>query len=970
MDQFLRWADTAAYNVTYHSCVENFGFWQAFPDLIWAACNRGIGRTAHTASRQPITLFYLTFARLVGFFVLLDTRTLSEAVSDSDALASGRVPDLFSTLYLGSLHALTRREEPRILNSPEAQGGWLVRPDGISELAQRVQATPGTSLESLTKLVEVQIRMVARFPRLVDLPGSACQVASDIIWESEKRLHIAAQPEPVMESLRERLSQGHRFFAVVAQALTHAVERLVNHLTTEGANAQILPLSDIYQCALRGNHPMAEEVLSAHREKHPHLSTFLAPGAIAWEWRFDMFEKLIMSSQMQLRVWAVGHMCTDLVTFWRRYGDAQDDLGAFLAYFAEYLKRTKLVEYVLGPTCHPEITVESGNIVGFLLVTKFYEREQTDLLWQTITSSQDRRVSDALTRMISNITHLYDHDQLLYMCEKLQTLPVEEFDTLTIRQFCEQIFKNLTAKNTSDRLLLNHVPYELCLRLLRESSVHSAQSQVAYPEIQAFATMKLRELHHHGPDVEGRRRLYLNCIDDIAERSPTTLGSLSALYISIRHAIPTELKLLTTEHNFARLMVDELGHAISVSRSTSGLLVLAGSSNAPRRDFIYQLIYHEPESLADALGKRLWDMMVGSEAISQDDRVAGWHILNDAASQAGFRNPFLSTCLSDYFPSLPSDCFSAGALRFLKEGISSRAIDEDIALDNEDHIRQSGIEELWRMILTALDPKVAESAIDVLVRDIYIESRVVLDYPHHRARQVHLSLVNRCLDQLREAAKVIGSSDENDTGGDGEAMVIVATDAQLDRQERVFLRSLAVMKRFLQAHQSKTHFAAADLRPLMSPSPTAVAGESAELKFQPFDGEKQGEIQPLNIGRLNTAGALLASLREATGFENYRIYYKGQVFSPQEKEICKSLEDLRIHDGLILVKREADGTAPSPRMKPGASLLEIEILGHFAELWSYLSMDERFSQEVGLMSFWAVENYTDTELCTCRFTSS
>lgn len=946
MEQFAQWAESAGYQQTYHSCLENLGFWQAFPEIIWAACNRGIARTA---PRQPVTKFHIAFAKLAAFFVLMDTQTLKDAVSDSVAMDRGRIPELFSSSYLAGLHTLTRRDEPRILINREAQGAWS-RPDGVSELVQRFQTMDGGSLQALTDLVEMQVKLMEKFPRLVDLPGPACQMASDIIWETERSLHDPDQSEHVVEELKQRLAQGHRFFLLVTQTLSVAVDKPVNHLTTEGASGQILSLTDIYQCALRGDHEMATEALSAHQQQHPQLPASLAPAAIAWEWRFDMFERIIMSSQMQLRVWAVGHMCTDLVMFWRRYGDFHDDLSSFLSYFAEYLKRTELVDYILGPTCHPEIIIESGNIVGFLLVTKFYQREQTDLLWQTITSSQDRRVVDALTRMIANIAHLYEPDHLLYLCEKLQTLPVESFGAATVRSFCEQVLRNLATKSSGEGTLLNHVPYELCLRLLRQSSVYSAQSQVAYPEIQAFATQKLRELHHHGPDAEGRRRLYINCIEDIAERSPTTLGSLSGLFMSIRHAIPTELRVLTKDHFFARLLVDELDHAISVSRSTSGLLVLAGPSNAPRRDFIYHLIYHEPDSLTDALSKRLWDMMVGPAAISQDDRTAGWHVLNDAASQAGFENSFVSTCLRHHFSSLPPDCFCAGALRFLKEGILSRVYANDIALDNQHHVLDSGIEELWRMVLTTSDLKVAESAIDVLVKDIYIDSRIVMDYPHHRARQIHLGLVNRCLGQLSEAARAITSPSEDRMGGADEPMAVVATQAELEHHERVFLRSLAVLKRFLQVHQSKTHFAAADLRPLMPSSPGGVVGDSAELKFQSFDGDKQTDVQPLHIGRQNTAASLLASLRDATGFENYRIYYKGQLFVPKESEICNSLEDLCIHDGLILVKREAGGTSPSSWMKPGASPLDIEILSHFPELWGYLSMEEKFAQEVSLIS--------------------
>jgi ubiquitin carboxyl-terminal hydrolase 34 len=66
---------------------------------------------------------------------------------------------------------------------------------------------------------------------------------------------------------------------------------------------------------------------------------------------------------------------------------------------------------------------------------------------------------------------------------------------------------------------------------------------------------------------------------------------------------------------------------------------------------------------------------------------------------------------------------------------------------------------------------------------------------------------------------------------------------------------------------------------------------------------------------------------------------------PQESDICKSLEDLQIHNGLILVKREPE-VPTSPRVPQGASPVEVEILNHFDELWEYLSMDEKLAREV------------------------
>ncbi len=148
------------------------------------------------------------------------------------------------------------------------------------------------------------------------------------------------------------------------------------------------------------------------------------------EWRFNMLRRLILSSQMQLRVLAVTTLCSELVNCWKKYGEYGDTIISHrnvLHFVADFLVNTGLVAYLLGPTCHPEITIESGNIIGFLAVTKTYTTEHSDLLWKTITNAQDPRISDALIRMTGRMTNLLSVNALVYLCNKLLSLPVESF---------------------------------------------------------------------------------------------------------------------------------------------------------------------------------------------------------------------------------------------------------------------------------------------------------------------------------------------------------------------------------------------------------------------------------------------------------------------------------------------------------------------------------------------------------------
>ena len=900
---------------------------------------------------------YMAYAGVTAFWVATDITTLDNLAS-SVFNDDRRAPDLVSPSLLCPLHALIRRDDSRHLlgQGIDAEHDWA-RNDDATELVDRFQTSYGGSIQSLTKLVTAQIALTPRFPKLADSIVYPCHMVSDILRETYRQ-HASnnGQPQLIVEQARQRLRLGHAFYNLVSPALLNAIEKHVTQLTNDGAVGQIHALTDIYQFSLEGDHRLAQETLRQHRQEYPKLPHRYTAEAVAWEWRFNMLGKLITSSQMQLRVAAVTGMCSDLVGFWKRFQDVipEDRHNPLLNYFAEYLMRTRLVEYILGPGCHPEITVEAANIVGFLLVTKFYQPEHSDLLWQTITTSQDPRVVDAVIRMTVQISNLHDIESTLYLCGKVHSLPIASFSA-AIRGLCDSLFKNYIQKCQNELSVPSFLPYNLCLRLLRESSVCGPQIQVAYPEIQNWAMLKFRDLLAHGPDMDGRRELYLSCIRDIASKSPTTLGSIWALSMAVRSHLPMELHTLTHDHDLTRLLVDELEHAIAAGREARVPAVLATTTNAPRREFFLGILMYESQTITPELGTRLWDMLVGRDAACDEDRLSGWGIVNNAVKKVGLNNnPMLSACFTRHLPNLPSDCFCEGALEFIKEGILPRVNDmNDIILDDTESMAKSGIEQLWRIILTATDQVIADTSIQILVSGIYIDSKSIMAYPHHRARQVHLALVNRCLRQLDEAAKRLKSfSDGTVSGSDGtmsgddEPMVIVATDGQIKDQERVFVRSLTVLRQFLQAHQLKARFAAPDLRSLMPRSPNLVEGESAELKYQSFDGSTHTEVKPLNISNRSTAASLLASLREVTGFENYRIYYKGQAFIPNENDICKSLKDLRIENGLILVKRETEGVAPSPRIKPGASPLEIEILSHFDELWGYLSMEDRLANEV------------------------
>lgn len=891
---------------------------------------------------------YYGLAELTAKFVALDCLTLDDLQFTLNSLNPQR-PLLFSILYLQQLHALTRRESWTLEDDlAEVTESALTRPDEASVLAQQLQTKPGGSIDWLGRLATSIMELIPALPKMADSLAPVLWILTDCLRESCRIIRSGQHDAP---RAKERLKLGHEIWDRLSSFFAIMVEKHVACLNSEGASCQIQGLTDMLSFCLQSDHETAVVVIKEHRQKHPRLAPTSTPDAIAWEWKFEILGRLIRSSQMQLRVMAVTTMCSDLVSVWKRLCDSIEEHNiAFLHHLGDCLIQNSLIDYLLGPNCHPEIMVESANIIGFLVITKKYRAEHTDRLWHDITTSQDPRVADALTRMIATITNLFDYTGLLNLCGKFKTLPIEGFNP-AMRMLWDNVLRELMAKCQTDRATLTFLPYGICLRLLRESSVCTSGSQVAYPEMQQSVMQNFKELLAHGPDPQGRRELYSSCIKDISDKSPTTLGSLWCLSMAVRPAALGEMKILIERHDLARLIVEELEHAIEAGQMAGVSAVLSGGTNQPRRDFITNVIQLQPGAVTKDIGARLWDILVGTKSPCPEDRKAGWDIIIGISKRATSQNPFLRTCFLHYLPNLPSACFCEGMLEFVKKQVFSDVNGgSDFALDDEELVAQSSIEQLWRIILEGDDNNLAGLAINILAVGVYLKSRTITAYPCHRARQGHLMLVNRCLRQLKGAARHIKASSDGTSSGDDEPMVIVATEQEIGKHERIFIRSLQLLRFFLEAHQLEPGFSAPDLRSLMSQEPHQVEGDPVQLKYQSFDGTLQTDVKPLNIGKLNTAASLLASLRRETGFDNYRVYYRGRPFLPSEDDICKSLEDLHVYDGLMLVRREEGGTSTPVRIKPGSSPLEIEILSHFQEMWTYLSMNDIIAKEVSIYS--------------------
>jgi ubiquitin carboxyl-terminal hydrolase 34 len=885
----------------------------------------------------------------------MDVKTLASQTHKNN---DDREPDLASYRYLSAYGYLLRKDEgSHIGRNLETHYSWNWD-DDIQTLSDSFQ-TEGGSITALTKLVHGQLKLMPRNPKIVDHFTEPCRIAAKIVVDAssvadERNIH-----QQSVEAAHQKLLQGYEFFKVMTTGLESVIEKHVTHLSPDAAMAHLTGLSLILQSSLRIGNPLTRELVEKQHLKNSAIPQSKWPRVISLEWKFNILKKLITSAQMQLRVVGVTTMCNDLLAIYASCKGNDPTTSPVLLYFADFILQNQLVDYIVGIGSHPEIINESSNIVGFLIVTKTYKTQQTDRIWQTVMSSQDPRVVDAILKMMIKCLNLFDYQTLLCLCNKVSEVPIEAF-TMGMRDFCQSLFKDLVQKYGQEGVpYLNAPPYDLCVRLIRESSIVTNEAPAGYPDVQNFAANRFRELLQFGPGTETRNSIYASCIEDISSKTATAPGSICVISTLIRQNSAKDLRVLTTEHGLTKLLVEELESAIVGDRQSSNMPIRNSPASQARRELLHTIITTEPGTISQDLGKRLWHVLVGSEFLTIADRTTSWQILNTAVKKTSVNNVFLASCYKDHLPRLRPECFTNGALEFVREALIAWLDEVRRDFVEEDRRFEShALDQLWRMILTAPPNTIDAAAITILV-EVYVESALILSLPRAKSRTIHLALVDRCLKQLKAAATQLKDFSDGASSGPEEGMVIVASEDQFQEQEKIFARSLAVLREFLKSYQSKPQFATPKLRSPIVTTSNTVEGEPLTVKYQSFDGDKHTDVKSLTLGKLNPPATLFASLQKATGFKNYKVYCGGKVIDPDEVEVCKSLEDLNLN-GLVLVQRRDDTDSSSGHSNSNKTTLELEITKHFDDLWSYLSMHEKVAQEVSTSSLDCLHNLTWT----------
>ena len=889
---------------------------------------------------------FVAFGALVARLLLVDCQTLKDNAEDIAVQ-----PDLLSAKYAECLAQIVAPPNDNSLYRALRTYGWDI--DVMVDTAVHSFVTaPTNGLESLSRCVVLEMD---RNP--LDTEALFRFMACVATITKRGKLHTRRESGGAQSILQRGLIQRESLalFRTSDQKLQTMISKQASSLTFEILKQIISSLSTVLRIILGSDHDLAQEMTPVGYTEYilddgpnPQEPTF--PSRIElvdFAWKIDLWKKCIVHGRMETRIMGVETMQEALVLVWKNHiHQKQEPYDVVVEYLADFILRTKLVDYLVGVESHPQIIQRSKNIVGFLIVTSKYTEKETDVIWNSVEASQDPRTIEAILEMLKGILELSSHEILVYLCQKLMGLPIRLFDS-KMTMYCNLLINNLNRQWKTS--LLGHVdmiPFDLMIRLLRESVSDLSLATKRKKELWSFAMHQLKSITGWRIEETEKERIYEQCLKDISQGSTFSTGSITTLNIFLDTNPEAEMMRFVSFPDASCVIVKdftrftEIGVASNVNFEEYPELV------TDRLRVVQKLVMYAPDQLTPELTQDLWASLVGARALHDDARDSAWSLLARVVQQSQHRNSFLDKCLQSLLAGLDPEFLTPAALDFVDQlteyEFRVTVVDLDQIDENKEALKGSLF---WHISLTVPNQEIGAKAINSFVK-LNLEDSRGHSTEHASIAERHGRLMERCIHSLIEAANQLKRLREGLSSDEEDSMVIVASERDVSAAKLRFLRSFAMLKELMQGLRSGQ---------LGSPTSTTVSsvsehnlrGNEVSIQYQPHVGGKSTGIFTLKIGDLADLDDLVERLSKLTGFSEFTMIASGQRinFLANAKTTIRNMRILQ--NGLLLIQKtpgtkSVKGTGVATRLLP----LERELMKHFRDLYDLLTIDSDLGQEV------------------------
>jgi ubiquitin carboxyl-terminal hydrolase 34 len=671
-----------------------------------------------------------------------------------------------------------------------------------------------------------------------------------------------------------------------------------------------------------------------------------APQYVRQAWKFSIYKKFIVSGRMEVRSMGVSGLSDQLVAVHKEYNNVSRPQVP--QYLASLIVDSKLVEYIVGPGSHPELMPMSANIVGFLVVTGRYTKLETDVIWERVITSQDPRIVAAIVEMVQGISHLMSYETLLYICEKLEKVPLNNFDGI-LQDFSRDVLEKTRVKfrdlpEVSD---LDAPPYRLCIRLIREAAAGMA-SQAEKRAIYDLAMRELKQLMHWGPAESVRIMIFRDCIRDIQERTSGATGSISAISVLIGdHLVQNDELIVLGENNTIELIIDEFATTVENEKSLPWPGPEANSKINIRLQLLGNLLARLPDAIPPTLGRKLWNHLVGKDAYSMQERELAWNILCDVIRHTGTANSFIEECIKTYLDELEPEYYNPGVLSFVQQIVEHLGrLNYTSTPAAYQIIEIPGSEHAWNIFFKS-PSQMAEIGVTQYLVQLYIDVKLIREAPRSAVEATHVALVNRCVSQLKTAAEKLPAPDDA-TEDKMQVRDEIQAGDERSAEGLQFSRSLLFLREFLRTLKARPLYSPLLPRPILPPYvPTTLEGPVMAVRFQVFGASHTTEIREFFISEEATLNELRLMISVVSGLSSFSAIIAGRMVD-LESSPTESVKSIGLEQSPWVIVRQNHSAEEivGDETLEGLSASELELMKHFNNLYEFLSLDENLASEV------------------------
>ena len=882
------------------------------------------------------TSFFAAYFRICAVLMQVDADTLLQWPSEEAA-----APDILSCKHIRHLVLILRREKPHVFGLLEREYGVdvhgmaicltrsFIRVDGIKSLftfANMARGQPSVLLQHATAVWMTQ---------LIDLLG----------WFLD-----APEPQSVLE--RSKFYQDVLQFFRSYDADLQTPSKVVDiGQAKEMITVMSGLLHDLCQWDSSIAASLADELLDFRNPDSPITPTSLEsqitagiddyrqdpslfPALVTNAWKFKLLRKYVVKGRMELRVMSIGTMDTALVGIWKEYH--QSVLGPshpVMQYLAEFLLHERVTDYIISVDSHPQLISRSGNVVGFLVVTKRYSKSQTDAIWNTVSKSSDPRVVTATLTMLSNVFSLMDIPEMVYLCTKFYELPIEIYSPELLR-----VLRDLTTKMRNKFPNWKEVectarPWNVLVRVLQDTSPGKDTGRLCY----AMHNEAYDQLYQ--PEIRGliesdeRHEICRKCATHIANRSPKATGSVRAINVlTTMHDRPDAL-FFAENPDITRQILEE---TCAFVKEVDDITANQAHALQYRLDLLSFLISHATSAIPLDLYQDIWDHLVGKYAQTNQLRDMAWSKFLEA-SKENDENSFCKQLISSYVPNLEPQYYTLGLYGFVaayRFPTTKRIVTTS---EGEKEILQiRGADLLWSMVLSAPPCTIEDHAAGLLAAR-YLELGTEPDVALEEVEAAHVALVEQCMQELSSAYKVLRN---NPVEQEGDRMDIALSEPGRQQNERRFTRTILFLNRLLMSIRKRQEFnrgrrSDSKVEPL---DLNLASRDTLEIKYH--SPEKHSILMDV----ADTLQDLNDRLCHATGYSRINLFARGQRINVAGKGNEKIL-NLGFVDTWLLVQKAPGSEVTQPISEPSrdSSVFETTLVNQFEKLFACMDGNDTIS---------------------------